>query len=141
MREITKLMIKKYDLKKLGYDFLGYPFKKTSELSFHHLIVAHRYCKEKGLGEGYLWWNGAILKQSSSHEYLHIIESKDLDRFNAITSELIDENIKGYLAEENLLAINDILNGFEKEYCGVRTKKGYPLIKEEYTQRLVRKRR
>ena len=141
MREITKEMIIAYKLKKLGYDFMGFPFNKTSELSFHHLIVAHRYCKEKGLGEGYLWWNGAILKQSTSHEYLHIIESKDLDRFNAITSELIDENIKGYLAEENLLAINDILNGFEKEYCGVRTKKGYPLIKEEYTQRLVRKRR
>lgn len=140
MREITKLMIKKYDLKKLGYDFLGYPFKKTSELSFHHLIVAHRYCKERGLGEGYLWWNGAILKQSTSHEYLHIIESKDLDRFNAITSELIDENIKGYLDQENLLAINDILNGFEREYSGTRTKKGYPLIKEEYTRRLVRKR-
>lgn len=141
MREITKLMIKKYDLKKLGYDFLGYPFKKTSELSFHHLIVAHRYCKERGLGEGYLWWNGAILKQSTSHEYLHIIESKDLDRFNAITSELIDENIKGYLDQKNLLAIDDVLTGFEKEYCSARTKKGYPLIKEEYTQRLVRKRR
>lgn len=140
MREITKLMIKKYDLKKLGYDFLGYPFKKTSELSFHHLIVAHRYCKEKGLGEGYLWWNGAILRQSTSHEYLHIIESKDLDRFNAITSELIDENVKGYLDQDNLLAINDILNGFEREYSGTRTKKGYPLIKEEYTRRLVRKR-
>ena len=139
MREITKLMIKKYDLKKLGYDFLGYPFKKTSELSFHHLIVPHRHCKENGLGEGYLWWNGVILRQNTSHEYLHIIESKDLDRFNAITSELIDENIKGYLDQENLLAINDILNGFEREYSGTRTKKGYPLIKEEYTRRLIRK--
>lgn len=141
MREITKEMILAYKLKKLGYDFMGFSFKKTSELSFHHLIVAHRYCKERGLGEGYLWWNGAILKQSTSHEYLHIIESKDLDRFLAITSELIDENIKGYLDQENLLAIDDILNSFEKEYCGARTKKGYPLIKEEYTQRLVRKRR
>ena len=140
MREITKLMIKKYDLKKLGYDFLGYPFKKTSELSFHHLIIQHRYCKENGLGEGYLWWNGVILRQNTSHEYLHVIESKDIDRFNAITSELIDENVKGYLDQENLLAIDDILDSFEREYSGTYTKKGKPLIKEEYTRRLVRKR-
>ena len=141
MRGITKEMITAYRLKKLGFDFMGFPFKKINELSFHHLIVEHRYCKEKGLGEGYLWWNGAILKQSTSHEYLHIIESKDLDKFNAITSELIDENIKGYLDQENLLAIDDILTSFEKEYCSAKNKKGYPLIKEEYTQRLIRKRR
>ena len=140
MREITKEMIIAYKLKKLGYDFMGYQFNRSQQLSFHHLIVPHRHCKENGLGEGYLWWNGVILRQNTSHEYLHIIESKDLDRFNAITSELIDENIKGYLDQENLLAINDILNGFEREYCGARTKKGYPLIKEEYTRRLVRKR-
>lgn len=140
MREITKEMIIAYKLKKLGYDFMGFEFNRTQQLSFHHLIIPHRHCKENGLGEGYIWWNGAILRQNTSHEYLHIIEAKDLERFNAITSELIDENIKGYLNQENLLAIDDILNGFEKEYCGTRTKKGYPLIKEEYTRRLIRKR-
>ena len=140
MREITKEMIIAYKLKQLGYDFMGYEFNSSQQLSFHHLVVAHRYCKQLGYGEGYLWWNGAILRQNTSHDYLHIIESKDLDRFNAITSEMIDENIKGYLDQENLLAIDDILNGFEKEYCGARTKKGKPLIKEEFTRRLVRKR-
>ena len=140
MREITKEMIIAYKLKKLGYDFMGYEFNSSQQLSFHHLVVAHRYCKKLGYGEGYLWWNGAILRQNTSHDYLHIIESKDLDRFNAITSEMVDENIKGYLDQENLLAIDDILNGFEREYSGTRTKKGYPLIKEEYTRRLVRKR-
>lgn len=140
MREITKEMIIAYELKKLGYDFMGYEFNKPQQLSFHHLVVAHRYCKQLGYGEGYLWWNGVILRQNTSHEYLHVIESKDIDRFNAITSELIDENIKGYLDQENLLAIDDILNGFEREYSGTSTKKGKPLIKEEFTRRLVRKR-
>lgn len=140
MREITKEMIIAYKLKKLGYDFMGFEFNRPQQLSFHHLIIQHRYCKENGLGEGYLWWNGAILVQKTSHDYLHILENYDNDRFLAITSELIDENIKGYLDQENLLVIDDILNGFEKEYCGTRTKKGYPLIKEEYTRRLVRKR-
>ena len=140
MREITKEMIIAYKLKKLGYDFMAYEFSKTQQLSFHHLIIQHRYCKESGLGEGYLWWNGAILVQKTSHDYLHILENYDNDRFLAITSELIDENIKGYLDQENLLVIDDILNGFEREYSGTYTKKGKPLIKEEYTRRLVRKR-
>lgn len=140
MREITKEMIIAYKLKKLGYDFMAYEFNSSQQLSFHHLVVAHRYCKQLGYGEGYFWWNGAILVQKTSHNYLHIIENYDYDRFLAITSELIDENIKGYLDQENLLAIDDILNGFEREYSGTRTKKGYPLIKEEYTKRLVRKR-
>ena len=132
-------MIIAYKLKKLGYDFMGYDFNKTQQLSFHHLIIPHRHCKENGLGEGYLWWNGAILRQDTSHEYLHVIESRDIDRFNAITSELIDENVKGYLDQDNLFAIDDILDSFEREYSGTSTKKGKPLIKEEFTRRLVRR--
>ena len=139
MREITKLMIKKYALMKLKYDFMGYPFNQSNQLSFHHLIVPHRLCKAKDLGEGYLDWNGAILRQNTSHNYLHIIENYDYDMFSAITSEMIDENIKGYLDYENLKAIDDVLTQFEREYCGARTKKGSPLIREEYTKRLIRR--
>ena len=50
----TKEMIKLYDIKKLGYDFMGYTFRNINELSFHHLIVPHRDCERKGLGDGYL---------------------------------------------------------------------------------------
>lgn len=139
MREITKLMIQKYALMKLKYDFMGYPFERTNQLSFHHLIVPRRNCKAKGLGEGYLEWNGAILRQNTAHEYLHIIESYDYDKFLDITSEMIDENLKEYLDMENLKRINDILNEFEKEYCGTRTKRGYPLIRDSYTRRLLKK--
>lgn len=140
IRPITKQMIEEYRLNKLKYDFMGYEFSKPNQLSFHHLIVPHRLCKAKGLGEGYLYWNGAILRQDTAHEYLHTIENYDLDMFNYITSEMIDENIKGYLDMQNIRAIDDILNQFEKEYSGTRTKNGHPLIKEEYTRRLVRKR-
>lgn len=59
--------------------------------------------------------------------------------FNALTNEMIDENIKGYLDMENLKYIDDILRCFEREYCGQRTKKGKPIIKEEYTRRLLTK--
>ena len=140
MKEITKIMYKKYALNKLKYDFAGYVFNRPEEISFHHLIVAHRYCKQQGLGEGYYEWNGALLVQKTGHDYLHTIERYDLDMFNAITSEMIDENIKGYLDMENLKAINDILNCFEKEYCCARTKKGHLLIKPEYVDSRILKR-
>lgn len=135
MREITKEMIDYYKIMKLGYDFMGYPVYQKNKLSYHHLIIPRRQSKEAGIGEGYLWWNGAILNQSTSHEYLHLIEAKDFDMFSAITSEMIDENVKGYLDMENLRNILDILHCFEREHCSDRGKKGNYLIKDEYLYR------
>lgn len=116
MREATKLIIKKYALMKLKYDFMGYPFKNISELSSHHLIIPKRDCARLGLGRGYFEWNLAPLVRSSAHDYLHFIEKKDRERFEDITSEIIDQKIKGYLDPQNLKIIDDILTGFEKEY-------------------------
>ena len=135
MREITREMIKEYRLMKLGYDFMGYEIKNKQDLSFHHLIVPRRNCKAMGLGEGYLEWNGAILNQNTSHDYLHLIEAKDYDMFLAITSELIDENVKGHLDIDNLRRIHDILECFEREHSNDRGKKGKVLIKQEYMRR------
>ena len=132
MKTITRQMIKIYKIKQ--FDFMGYDIKQKESLSFHHLIIPHRYCKEQGLGEGYFVWNGAVLNQETSHEYLHIIENKDYEIFCRLTSEMIDMNIKGYLDIENLRYIKDILLYFEKEHGLDRNSKGRPLIKQEYTQ-------
>ena len=131
MKPITREMIKKYGIE--DFDFMGYDIKRKETLSFHHLIVAKRYCKQQGLGEGYLMWNGAILVQDTSHEYLHIIEHIDFDIFCVLTSEMIDMNIKGYLDKDNLRYIKDILLYFEREHDHDRNKKGKLLIKREYT--------
>lgn len=139
MKKITKEMILYYKLKDIGLDFAGYPFKDLDELCFHHTIISHKMCKELGLGEGYWQWNGSILVQNTIHQYLHTIERYDYDRFLAIKSELIDENIKGYIDINNLLNINDILRGFEREYCGTRNRNNNLIIKEGYTRRLIRK--
>lgn len=136
MRDITKLMIVKYRLLELKYDFMGYEFNQEKDLSFHHLIVPHRLCDIKNIPEdGYVEWNGAILKQTTSHNYLHIVERYDRDMFNAITLRMIDENIKGYLDTNDIRYIDDVLKCFEREYSGARTKNGKPLIKEEYIRR------
>ena len=131
MKPITREMIKIYGIK--DFDFMGYDIKRKESLSFHHLIVPHRHCKQQGLGEGYVMWNGAILVQDTSHDYLHTIETIDYDVFCDLTSEMIDMNIKGYLDKDNLRYIKDILLSFEREHDCDRNKKGRLLIKREYT--------
>ena len=117
-----------YKLRELGIDFMGYEYHK-SDASYHHLIIPRR----KGGTETIQ--NGAILMQSTSHNCLHTTEKYDLEIFEFITSEMIDENIKGYLDKENLHYIDDALKYFEHEYCSATTKKGKPLIKEQYLHR------
>ena len=131
MKEVTKLMINEFKLKELGMDFMGFQLQKGDIYTFHHLIVPNRE------GGPYARWNGAILF-STPHQYLHVIENKDYDMFCYITSEMIDMNIKGYLDMENIRHINDVLNQFEREHAGERTKKGKLLIKEEYTRRVLK---
>lgn len=139
MRDITKLMIAKYKLLELKYDFMGYDFNKETELTFHHLVIPKRICIAQNIPEmGYLEWNGSIL-QRNAHNYLHIIERYDRDIFEALTIQMIDENKKGYLDTKNIEYMDDMLQYFEREYCGARTKNGKPLIKEEYTRRRVRR--
>ena len=132
MKEITKIMINDFKIMKLGYDFLGYKVNRKQDLSYHHLIIPRRHCKEAGLGEGYLYWNGAILRQNTSHDYLHIIEKIDPDIFYELTSEMIDENIKGRLDIDNLKRIRDLLLYFEREHDHDTSKKGKLLIKREF---------
>lgn len=139
MREVTKQMIQNYKINKLKFDFMGYNFNHSKELSFHHLIIPKKDCK--GLErKGFEIWNGAILVQDTAHEYLHKIQCYDEDMFQAITLEMIDENLKGFLDLDNLKIIHDVLKCFEKEYLGKRNKNGNEIIKEEYIKnRLILK--
>ena len=137
MKEITKLMIDEYNLKKLGYDFMGFTFKRTSELSFHHLIIPHKDCKNLQIEcDGYVRWNGAILVQDTSHEYLHVIEHYDRDRFDFITDRMIEMNANGELDNQRLKQIGMVLTGFENDFKSYRTNKGRRLIKIQYHNRL-----
>lgn len=134
MKSITNEMIKEFNMKKLSYDFMGYNFKNTNDLSFHHLIVARKNCNNCNLGDGYYKWNGAILVQNTSHDYLHLIEKKDKEIFYKITSEMIDENLKGKIDVYNLKKIRDLLIYFEKEYENKKNNKGKLLIKREFVR-------
>lgn len=129
MKEITKQLIKDFRLKELGYDFMGYG-KQGDIYTAHHLLVPAR----EG---GKLTWENTVVLRENPHNYLHIIENKDFELFSVITSEMYDMKIKGYLDRENLYYIDDALSYFEMEHCGDTTKKGKPLIKDEYTRRKI----
>ena len=135
----TKKMIEKYALMKLKIDFMGYEFDRINELSFHHLIVPHKDCKRYGIGSGYCEWNGAILVQNTAHDYLHIIGNYDYEIFSRITDSMIQENLKQRIDIYELRKINDYLNYFEAKHCNVINKKGLPIIRKEYTKRLLKK--
>lgn len=138
MRDSTKNLIRKYALMRLKFDFMGYDFDEISELSFHHILIPRNVSPSFGLERGYVECNGVILKKSESHEYLHVIEKYDFDRFCDLTSEMLDEKIKGYLALENLEAIDDILEGFERDFAGVYFEGSKrEIIKPSYTNRIL----
>jgi hypothetical protein len=122
-------MINEFKIKELGFDMMGYSLERGDIYTFHHLIIPNRE------GGPFSRNNGAILCGNSSHPYLHLIESKDYDMFCYITSEMIDENVKGYLDIQNIRNIHAVLDRFEREHCSDRGKKGRYLIKEQYTRR------
>lgn len=126
MKAITQEMIQIFHINKLGYDMMGYTFKRAGDLSYHHLVIPRRLGGKETID------NGAILKQSTSHDYLHIIEKIDPETFYAITSELIDENLLRRIEYNNLKRIHDMLLYFEREHDRDTTKKGNYIIKPEF---------
>lgn len=132
MKEITREMIKLYQLNKLRFDFMGYTFNRYEELSYHHNIVAKRNGGLETIE------NGAILVRDTSHDYIHLIENIDEEIFFLITSEMIDENLKGRIDIENLKRIRNLLLYFEKEHDKDRSKKGKLLIKSDYITKRIK---
>jgi hypothetical protein len=134
MKTVTREMVRMYNLRKLGYDFMGYNIHNVEKLSFHHLIVPKRDCKAQGLGDGYYMWNGAILVQETSHDYLHIIERTDREMFLEITNLMIAQNKNERLDLESLKRIREVLLMFEAEHINDTNGKGKKLIKRQYIQ-------
>lgn len=132
MKEITMNMINVYKLESLGYDFMGYTFNKTKELSFHHLIIPRRNSQKEGIGDGYVWWNGAILVRNTAHDYLHKIEEIDRDTFLWITDMMVLENVNKKIDRETLLRIREYLVNFEAKHANDTNEYGKKLIKKEF---------
>jgi hypothetical protein len=132
MKYITELMIRKYNIIKTGYDFMGYRFNEKKSLSYHHLIVP----KKRGGKETPA--NGAILVRDSAHDYLHIIEHVNRKYYLWINEQMKEENDKGFLDMENIKNIDEILCEFEKKYYDETLKNGTYIVQDVYIRRLLR---
>ena len=125
MDAVTRKMIKIYELEKYKLDFMSYRFNHIGDLTYHHLIIPKCNGGKKTIK------NGAILTDTS-HQYLHLIQQRDEEIFSLISSEMIDQNIKGRLDIKNLKKIRELLRYFESEHIDERTREGKLLIKEKY---------
>ena len=130
-KRVREEMIRLYRLKMLGFDFMGYTFSNKGQLSYHHLIVPRRFGGKATIE------NGAILRQNTSHDYLHKIELTDREIFDSITDRMIEMNRNGKLDLENLKIIRDLLLYFEREHDHDKLSSGKLLIKREYVRERI----
>ena len=110
---------------------MGYTFSNKGQLSYHHLIVPRRF------GGNATIENGSILRQNTSHDYLHKIELTDREIFELITNRMIEMNKNGKLDVENLRKIRDLLLYFEREHDHDKLSSGKLLIKREYVRERI----
>lgn len=111
-------------------DFMGYELQKDNKFTYHHIVK-----KEHGGGKNIK--NGAILTENS-HEYLHLIESKDYTKYQIINSlfKWVNESKKPP-QKEIYIIINKLLTQFEEEHKNDLNKKGNKVIKEKYLRRVL----
>lgn len=111
---------------------MGYTFSNKGQLSYHHLIVPRRFGGKATIE------NGSILRQNTSHDYLHKIELTDREIFELITDRMIEMNRNGKLDIENLKIIRDLLLYFEREHDHDKLSSGKLLIKREYIENRIK---
>ena len=126
MKQTTKLMVNMYNLHKI--DFAGYKVSKDNPYTYHHLVKRCQGGKET-------IENGAILARNM-HEYLNIVESRDLELYNYINNVLKQINEQGHEPLlRQILAIDYLLKLFEHDHMDDRSSKNKRLIKSEYLRR------
>lgn len=109
-------------------DWLNYKIVRKSDLTFHHIIK-----REDGGGKDIS--NGALLIPIS-HQYLHLIECKDIDTYIAINKifKVVNSQLREPTMEQREI-IEYLLQEFEYEHKNDKNAKGKSLIKREYKQR------
>ena len=124
MRTITKEMIKIYNLDK--WCFMGYKLDKTA--TFHHIVKKEHGGKEE-------IDNGAVLNPFA-HQYLHIIEYKDIGTYEPINRilKVINEQ-RDRPTKEQLEIISYLLRMFEEDHSNDKSSKGKRLIRHQYLDR------
>lgn len=107
---------------------MGYSLNR-SNATFHHIV-------KKSDGGKETIENGAVLARPA-HEYLHIIEFKDIETYITLNKIFRIINNQGYApTQEQYRIINYLLLKFEREHKRDLSSKGKLLIKQKYLERL-----
>lgn len=126
MKEATAQLIEIFQ--PTDTDWMGYTIESVEDLSFHHI-------EKKQDGGLYTVNNGALLNSYTSHEYLHLIETRDLELYGYINNLLQNINNQRFApTKSQLLAVRSILEQFEREHAGETNRKGKALIKTKFIE-------
>lgn len=108
-------------------DWMNYKLVKK-DITYHHIVK-----KEHG---GLKTIDNGALLMPSGHEYLHLIEFKDIDTYIAINKIFRFINDQQYEAtREQREIIEYLLQKFEEKHIEDKTSKGKKLIKYKYLER------
>lgn len=126
MKEITREMLKIYKPYS-NLDWLNYRIIRH-DMTFHHII------KREDGGKRVIE-NGALL-MPIAHQYLHIIEYKDISTYEAINKmfEFINRQRSEPTREQREI-LEYLLQSFEQEHKYDKGSKGKLLIKRKYLER------
>ena len=128
MTEITKEMLKIYKPYS-NMDWMNYKLVRK-DLTFHHIV------KRENGGKREIS-NGALLIPVA-HQYLHLIEYKDKETYNAINKIFYYINQQRYEpTREQRGIIEYLLQEFEKVHKNDKNSKGKSLIQYKYRQRCL----
>ena len=126
MKSITKEMLKIY--KPLsGLDWMNYRIVRQ-DMTAHHIIK-----REDG---GKLELGNVAPLMSVSHQYLHLIEFKDIETYNLLNKmfSIVNEQRTEPTPEQRQL-IEYLLKEFESTHRNDKNSKGKPLIQYKYLKR------
>ena len=126
MKQITKEMLKIY-VPYSGLDWMNYKIVRR-DMTAHHII--------KKIDGGKLVFENTAPLMSVAHQYLHLIECKDINTYLAINKIFSIVNKQGYEPTgEQREIIEYLLREFEKVHRKDKNSKGKRLIQYKYLQR------
>lgn len=126
MKQITREMLKIYKPYS-NLDWMNYKLVRK-DMTFHHI-------KKRDDGGKRLIENGALL-MPIAHEYLHLIEFKDIETYIAINKMFEFINKQRYEpTQEQREIIEYLLQEFEKVHRWDKNSKGKILIQRKYLER------
>lgn len=126
MKQITKEMLRIYKPYS-NLDWLNYKLVKK-DVTFHHI--------QKRVDNGKREINNGALLMPIAHEYLHLIEYRDIDTYIAINQifKFVNQQMREPTKEQREI-LEYLLKTFESKHKWDKNSKGKILIQRKYLER------